>query len=154
MFICNIGGGGLNCSGDEMTDLLVVMEEIEEPPVEEWLLLELREGLLFVPDAKVTRDGAPADWALVQFRCELGNNAYATLSYELIDYTLDEVHQGGRFGVMVEILAYYARGRGFDSRTVQTFDEHVSLYWVWVILCIIYNIFTKKMYISMYLLVI
>jgi hypothetical protein len=27
----------------------------------------------------------------------------------------------GRFGVVVEILAYYARGRGFDSRTVQTF---------------------------------
>jgi hypothetical protein len=27
----------------------------------------------------------------------------------------------GRFGVVVEILAYYARGRRFYSRTVQTF---------------------------------
>jgi hypothetical protein len=27
----------------------------------------------------------------------------------------------GRFGVVVEILAYYAGGRAFDSRTVQTF---------------------------------
>jgi hypothetical protein len=27
----------------------------------------------------------------------------------------------GRFGVVVGILAYYARGRGFDSRTVQTY---------------------------------
>jgi hypothetical protein len=27
----------------------------------------------------------------------------------------------GRFGVVVGILAYYASGRGFDSRTVQTF---------------------------------
>jgi hypothetical protein len=27
----------------------------------------------------------------------------------------------GRSGVVVWILAYYARGRGFDSRTVQTF---------------------------------
>jgi hypothetical protein len=28
---------------------------------------------------------------------------------------------GGRCGVVVGILAYYASGRGFDSRTVQTF---------------------------------
>jgi hypothetical protein len=27
----------------------------------------------------------------------------------------------GRFGVVVGILVYYARGRGLDSRTVQTF---------------------------------
>jgi hypothetical protein len=27
----------------------------------------------------------------------------------------------GRLGVLVGILAYYVRGRGFDSRTVQTF---------------------------------
>jgi hypothetical protein len=27
---------------------------------------------------------------------------------------------GGRFSVVVGILAYYARGRGFDSRTVHT----------------------------------
>jgi hypothetical protein len=27
----------------------------------------------------------------------------------------------GRCGVVVRILAYYARGRGFDSRTVQKF---------------------------------
>jgi hypothetical protein len=27
----------------------------------------------------------------------------------------------GRCGVVVRILAYYAKGRGFDSRTVQTF---------------------------------
>jgi hypothetical protein len=27
----------------------------------------------------------------------------------------------GRCGVVVGIFAYYARGRGFDSRTVQTF---------------------------------
>jgi hypothetical protein len=26
-----------------------------------------------------------------------------------------------RFGIVVEILAYYARGRGFDHRTLQTF---------------------------------
>jgi hypothetical protein len=27
----------------------------------------------------------------------------------------------GQYGVVVGILAYYARGRGFDSRTAQTF---------------------------------
>jgi hypothetical protein len=27
----------------------------------------------------------------------------------------------GRFGVVVGIVAYYARGHGFDSRTVQIF---------------------------------
>jgi hypothetical protein len=30
------------------------------------------------------------------------------------------IHIDGRFGVVVGILVYYARGRGFDSRTVQT----------------------------------
>jgi hypothetical protein len=29
----------------------------------------------------------------------------------------------GRLGVVVGILTYYARGRGFDSRTVQTFER-------------------------------
>jgi hypothetical protein len=31
----------------------------------------------------------------------------------------DEMNDDGRFGVVVGILAYYARGRGFDSSTVQ-----------------------------------
>jgi hypothetical protein len=61
----------------------------------------------------------------------------------------------GRFGEMVGILAYYARGREFDSRTVLTFvcmnmslcsGLGVSMYNKYV--------FTKKMYISMYLSVI
>jgi uncharacterized membrane protein len=30
-------------------------------------------------------------------------------------------HHKGRFGVVVGIFAYYTRGRGVDSRTVQTF---------------------------------
>jgi hypothetical protein len=34
---------------------------------------------------------------------------------------LPTVPGGDKFGVVVGILAYYARGRGFDSRTVQTF---------------------------------
>jgi hypothetical protein len=33
----------------------------------------------------------------------------------------------GRFGVVVGILAYYARGRGFNSRTVQTFVMCMSM---------------------------
>jgi hypothetical protein len=60
----------------------------------------------------------------------------------------------GRFGVVVVILAYYARGRGFDSRSVQTFvcmnmsvlGLGVSMYNMYVL--------TKKMYRSMYLSVI
>jgi hypothetical protein len=47
----------------------------------------------------------------------------------------------GQCGVAVGILAYYARGRGFDSRTVQTY---VCLYWVWVFLCIICMYLQKK----------
>jgi hypothetical protein len=48
----------------------------------------------------------------------------------------------GRCGVVVGILAYYTRGRGFDSRTVQTFvcstclfvlDLGVSMYNMYVI---------------------
>jgi hypothetical protein len=54
----------------------------------------------------------------------------------------------GRFGVVVGILAYYARGRKFDSRTVQTFcvHENVCLYWVWVFLCIICMYLQKNVY--------
>jgi hypothetical protein len=38
-----------------------------------------------------------------------------------LDGQCAEQYNDGRFGVVVGILAYYARGRGFDSRTVQTF---------------------------------
>jgi hypothetical protein len=62
----------------------------------------------------------------------------------------------GRFGVVVGIFAYYARGRGFDSRTVQTFVYmNISVcigsgcFYV-----IIRMYLQKKMYISMYLFVI
>jgi hypothetical protein len=44
--------------------------------------------------------------------------------YVLCNQNLKLLHYfkfDGRFGVMVGILAYYARGREFDSRTVQTF---------------------------------
>jgi hypothetical protein len=35
----------------------------------------------------------------------------------------------GRCGVVVRILVYYARGRGFDFRTVQTFvNMNMSVY--------------------------
>jgi hypothetical protein len=34
--------------------------------------------------------------------------------------TLNEL--GGQFTVLVGILAYYAKGRGFDLRTAQIFD--------------------------------
>jgi hypothetical protein len=37
--------------------------------------------------------------------------------YLIITYTYND----GRCGIVVGILDYYARGRGFDSRTVQTF---------------------------------
>jgi hypothetical protein len=48
----------------------------------------------------------------------------------------------GRCGVVVGILAYYARGRGFDSRIVQTF------------VCMNMSVsFTKKMYINTYVLI-
>jgi hypothetical protein len=51
---------------------------------------------------------------------------------------VDVRQAAGRCGVVVEILAYYARGRGFDSRTVQTFvlGLGVSMYKMYV--------FTKK----------
>jgi hypothetical protein len=56
----------------------------------------------------------------------------------------------GRCGVVVAILAYYAKGRGFDSRTVKkivgmnmfVFGLDVSMYNMYV--------FTKKKYMSMY----
>jgi hypothetical protein len=51
----------------------------------------------------------------------------------------------GRFGVVEGILAYYRRGRGFDSRAVLIcVHEHVCLYWVWVFLCIICMHLQKK----------
>lgn len=47
----------------------MVVEEVEEPPVEEALLLELGEvALVVVADAEVARDHAAADRTLVQFR--------------------------------------------------------------------------------------
>lgn len=46
----------------------MVVEEVEEPPVEEALLLQLGEvALVVVADAEVARDHAAADRALVQF---------------------------------------------------------------------------------------
>ncbi|KAL4713044.1 hypothetical protein ACJJTC_001098 [Scirpophaga incertulas] len=48
--------------------VLVVVEQVEEPTIEE-RLLQLGQGLLFVFDAEVTGDGAAADGALVQFCC-------------------------------------------------------------------------------------
>jgi hypothetical protein len=43
----------------------------------------------------------------------------------------------GRFGVVLGILAYYARGRGFPHSANICVHEHVCSYWVWVFLCII-----------------
>jgi hypothetical protein len=58
----------------------------------------------------------------------------------------------GRYGVVVGILAYYARGRGFDSR-VQTFACMKMSVCIGS-RCLLYMyVFTKK-YISMYLSVI
>jgi hypothetical protein len=51
------------------------------------------------------------------------------------------LYTDGRCGVVVGILAYYARGRGFDS-----LHEHVCMYWVWVFLCIICMYLQKKVY--------
>jgi hypothetical protein len=65
-------------------------------------------------------------------------------------------YSDGRFGVVVRILAYYARGRGFDSRIVQTFVCMNIYLFVLSLGVSMYNmyVFTKKMYISMYLSVI
>jgi hypothetical protein len=51
-------------------------------------------------------------------------------------------------GAMVRTLTYCARGRGFNSRTVQTLHEHVCLYWVWVFSTYSMYVFTKKKYTS------
>jgi hypothetical protein len=40
---------------------------------------------------------------------------------EIDFYVYNMYNIDGRWGVVVGILAYYARGRGFDSRTVQKF---------------------------------
>jgi hypothetical protein len=69
-------------------------------------------------------------------------------SYDRPLRTLLNFHErnDGGFGVMVGILAYYARGRGFDSCTVQTFLRmNMPVYWVWVFLYII-CIYYKKIY--------
>jgi hypothetical protein len=49
----------------------------------------------------------------------------------------------GRCGVVVGILAYYARGRGPHSTNICV-HEHVCLYWVWVFLCYNMYVFTKQ----------
>jgi hypothetical protein len=61
-------------------------------------------------------------------------------------------HPDGRFGVVVAILAYYARGRGFNSRIMQTIvciNMSVFIgsgsYYVYYV-CI----YKKKVYISIY----
>jgi hypothetical protein len=56
-------------------------------------------------------------------------------------------------GVMVRILGYCARGRGLDSRTVQTFVcmNIICLCWVWAFSMYSMYVFTKKRYISMYI---
>jgi hypothetical protein len=60
----------------------------------------------------------------------------------------------GRHGVVVGILAYYARDRGLDSLTVQTFVcMNMSVLGLGVSMYNMY-VFTNKMYISMYLSVI
>jgi hypothetical protein len=44
--------------------------------------------------------------------------------YSIHNTRIAEIHCisiDGRYGVVVGILAYYSRGRGLDSRTVQTF---------------------------------
>jgi hypothetical protein len=54
----------------------------------------------------------------------------------------------GRIGVVVGMLAYYARGRGFDPRTVQTFvcmNMSVVL-GLGVLLCIMCIYLQKKVY--------
>jgi uncharacterized membrane protein (DUF441 family) len=53
----------------------------------------------------------------------------------------------GQFGVVVGILAHYARGRGFDSRTVQTF-VCMNMLFVLGLGVSMYNmyLFTKKVY--------
>jgi hypothetical protein len=56
----------------------------------------------------------------------------------------------GRFGVLVGILAYYARGRGFDSRTVQTFVCMNMTVCIGSGCFYVQYVFTKKMYISIY----
>jgi hypothetical protein len=60
-----------------------------------------------------------------------------------------------RFGVVVGILAYYARGRRFDSLTVKTYVcMNMSVYIGFGVSMYNTYVFTKKVYISMYLSVI
>jgi hypothetical protein len=51
----------------------------------------------------------------------------------------------GRCGVVMGLLSYYARGRGFPHSANICVHEHVCLYWVWVFLCII-CIYKKNVY--------
>jgi hypothetical protein len=55
-----------------------------------------------------------------------------------------------RFGVVVGILAYYARSRGFDLRTICV-RENICLYWIWMFLCIMCMYLQKKKYRSMFI---
>jgi hypothetical protein len=49
------------------------------------------------------------------------------------------------------ILACYARGSGFDPRTVQTFVcMNICLYCVWVFLCIIWMYLQTNVYSMLY----
>jgi hypothetical protein len=47
-------------------------------------------------------------------------NQYNSFNYQSYHFT-NTIVIDGRFGVVVGNLTYYVRGRGFDSRTVQTF---------------------------------
>jgi hypothetical protein len=76
--------------------------------------------------------------------------ACATVLHEGTENSYALAIETARFGVVVRILAYYARGCGFDSHTVQTFvcmnmsvlGLGVSMYNMYVL--------TKKKYVSIY----
>jgi hypothetical protein len=91
-------------------------------------------------DVPLTRLLPPPGTALMHF-------AHHTQHYRTCNrphVTQHKVKVDGRCGVVVGTLAYYSRGRGFDSCTVQTFLCLNCLYWVWVYLCIICMYLQKK----------
>jgi hypothetical protein len=75
------------------------------------------------------------------------------LSLFSMDIVKGEAKSDGRFGVVVGIPAFYVRGRGFDSRTVQTFvcmNMSVCIgsgrFLCIVFLCKVYVFIKKKLY--------
>lgn len=99
---------------------LVVVEEVEEAPVEEPLLLELGEvALVVVADAEVARDHAAADRALVQFRQTVGTETRVSTGQQCPRQWVRGAHAAQRVGRAVR--------RAVALRRTAALAAHVQL---------------------------